>query len=357
MASVQPLGVPTSGSSQSAPQPTESVGKGISSSNEFKEHLKNITNALDAYSHLKDKVNALKEGEGIKLGETVVDRTKLRQMLSDIKKSILELHKYYGKEKAKRSKAKATDGSEPTTRKVGFNYPVYVSKHVVDFFVRNEATLGVDPTTKQTIASQIKFLREKNLTTSGILTSLWTIYKERLKVIETGVNEKTGKPKQISYFKADDYMNSCFGVAGSNTFSRLSARDTKVNKRGELVPAFNPARFQYTAWQSIYSDNTLGEANKPFLLSAEQKSHLASMKEWRSLRDKAESALTPDERVIVQCVNAGVFPQGNIDPAFQLKLRSYMQAKADYDELNRETLFASTAKDAINPPKEKKTKA
>lgn len=358
MASIQTFGVPTSGSSQSVPAQTQSEPsvKGISTPAEFKEHLKNITTSLDSFIAIKEKVSTLKEGEGLKLGEVIIDRAKLRAMFSDLKKSILELHKYYGKDKAKRSKAKTEDGSKPS-RRVGFNYPVFVSKHVVDFFVKNEAVLGVDPNTRQTISSQIKFLREKGLTTSGILTSLWTIYKERLKVIENVLNEKTGKPKQISYFKADDHMIACFGPAGSNTFARLSAREPKTNKRGTVNPSFNPARFTYTAWQSIYSDNTLGGAKSGFTLSPEQKNYIDTMKEWRSLSDKDESKLTPDEKVIIQCVNTGVFPQGNTDPAFQLKLKGYMQAKLDFEELQRETAFAAAAKDAINPPKEKKGKA
>jgi hypothetical protein len=350
----QPLGLPVSGTSHSE-QPTETVGSKITNVNEFKEHLKNITQSLDVFNALKDKVSVLKEGEGLNLSGVIIDRTKLRQMFSDLKKQILELHKYFGKEKSKRSKVKA-DGTEETTRKVGFNYPVYVSKYVVDFFVRNEATLGVDPITRQSISSQIRYLREKGLTTSGILTSLWTIYKERLKEIETVVNEKNGKPKQVSFFKADAHMTQCFGPAGSNTFERLTSREQKTNRRGALVPPFNPSRFHYTAWQSIYSDNTLGGAKSVLSLSKEQAEHLAAMKEWRSLRDKDESKLTTDEKVIIQCVNMGQFPQGNTDPAFQLKLRSYMQAKVDFDELDRETKVASAAKDAINPPKEKKQK-
>jgi hypothetical protein len=319
----------------------------FSSVTEFKNYLKTITESVNGLLTLTEKVHDLKDKEVLMVGGVQIDKSSLRSMRSDINNKIKELYKAYSAGKAKKSKAPA-NGAEPKVRKNGFDNPVYVSKHVVDFFTKNAASLGVDAKTARALASTLQSLSTKNLTTSNILTKLWSIYalhtqKDKIVAHSNEVDSK-GKPKVVSYYHADDNMKQCFGASGSNTFAFLSAKPQKTGKNEKLLPIFTPDHFAYTAWQSIYSHNKLSEAGV-FTLSAEQAANLKNMNEWKNLSTKKPETLTPEEKVYFQCViQKGFAP--NMTAEQQAKVRAYLAAKTEVDQLALENDAVSASLEA-----------
>ena len=173
----------------------------------------------------------------------------------------------------------------------------------------------------------------------------------------TELDTKSQKPKQVSFYRADTNMAGCFGPSGSGTFARLSAKAPKTGKNGKILLSFNPERFQYTGWQSIFSDNKLNPAGTgEFALSPERENSLKAMKEWKALSSTPENELTQDQRTLIHYVNLGQVPSGaNAEQTVQL--RSWMQAKADWTGLQNERATVTSALTAIkesNPTPAKK---
>lgn len=320
----------------------------LSTANEKKLYLKDIVNAFLAYDSLKDKVSALEKGQQLTVEGMVIDKTVLRTMRSDIMDRIKNLDKVFSTTKAKKSKV-LENGEVAKPRRNGFDNPVYVSQYIVDFFTKNQTSLGVDPKTGKLLSALLTNLNNKKLTSSTILTNLWTIYssytqKSQVSVQAMELDPKTNKQKKVSYLTADQNMHNCFGAAGSNTFAYLTSKPHEVSaKTGKDKTVFNPSRFAYTGWQSIFSHNSLSADKQGlFHLSPQQDAHLKLLKEWSNLSTKSADKLSENDKIIIQCVNAGVLPNG-ATPEQQNLVRSYISAKADLDSLDNEKQTASDA--------------
>lgn len=338
-----------------APVSAEETKKEIANVSEFKTHLKEIVDSFTSYDSLHEKVLSLKTGQALVVNGVTVDKAALRSMKSDICTSIKDLHKYFRASKAK--KAKSDDPNAPKSARVsGFDNPIYVSQHVVDFYLKNQASLGLDPKTGRAFEQLLLSLKTKRLTTSRILTCLWTIYysytqNSQISVHTTELDAKTGKPKEVKYLRADTNMRTCFGPAGSNTFNHLTTRPPKISaKTNKPTQAFNPERFAYTAWQMILSHNRLTpEGAGAFNLPADLQNNLRSMNEWNKLSRKDQTKLTEEEKIIIQSVQSKSFhPQTT--PEQRTRITAYVAAKQDLDQLELEKKVAVEALGVLKGP-------
>ena len=89
----------------------------------------------------------------------------------------------------------------------------------------------MDPVTKRAVAALVQSLSTQHLTTSTILTMLWSIYalhtqRSNIIAVTPGTDSK-GKPKEVQYYHADQNMKTCFGPSGSNTFAYLATKRKK----------------------------------------------------------------------------------------------------------------------------------
>jgi hypothetical protein len=335
----------------------------VSNLSDFKALLKQLKNSFHSYDVLKDKVSELKTGQQYQVGDTVIDKAALKQMKTDIGNAISDLYRYYGAGgKAKKSKA-SSENKESKPRKNGFDNPVYVSKYIVDFYTKNPQILGTDSTGKP-IASQLLSLVQGGLTTSTILTNLWSIilHTQKSQIVSTvqEIDPRTKKPRDVSFYHADNNMRAYFGPSGSNTFAFLAAKPSKVGKDEQPLPPFNPDRFAYTAWQSIFAHNKLAsDKTGVFQLSAEHANMLNLLKEYKNLSTKDPVKLTPEETLILSCVEKGSMPP-NPTQEQSVRIRNYIGAKQILDRLAQEKdIVSATLKSlkALNPAPPKKSKA
>lgn len=338
----------------------EKAGVAAMTDAEYKAHLKQIAESVDSLFKLHDRVSELKAGEVLtaKVGAdqtTQIDKSSLRSMKTDICNQIKDLYKFR-KAHAKAKRVKAADGEEKT-RNNGFDNPVYVSQHVVNFFTQNQASLSLDPVTKRAVAALVQSLSTKHLTTSTILTMLWSIYalhtqRSNIIAVTPGTDSK-GKPKEVQYYHADQNMKTCFGPSGSNTFAYLA---TKERKDGKAIPPFNPENFHYTGWQSIFAHNKCSEVGQ-FPLTAEQATNLKHLTEWKALAHKKEALLTAEDKLIIQCVNTRQFAP-SLNNEQKQRVQVFVQAKSELDQLQAEKVAVKAvleAHKAAAPEAPKKT--
>lgn len=308
---------------------------------DLKERVKSICDSIDNLFILHDKVHELKPGEALNLGGITVDKGVLRSMKTDLKNSVKEIPKIFSAKQKRTKTEKVDDGTPPKVRKNGFDTPAYVSPHVVRFFTQNQASLGLDPKSNRALNSLLQSLTTEGLTTSTILTYLWSIYSKHTQHDKVSGQlqelDAKGKPKTVSYYRADDNMKACFGPTGSNTFAALSAKPVKAGKNGKMIPSFNPDRFSYTVWQSIFSHNKLTDADKPgaFRLSPDQAANLKGLDGWRNLCYAAPESLQERDRLVLQSVQAGNF-LGNLTAQEQQQVRDFLKAKQKLTQLEAE---------------------
>jgi hypothetical protein len=322
---------------------------------ELQTHLDNITTSLDNYISIKDRLENVEKGQQLQVNGLTIDKNKLKAMHNQIVKSIKEIPKYVTF--PKKAKAKSDDAKP---RSNGFDNPVFVNKHIVKFFTENPASLGLDPKTRQALNALLPLLVKSELTTSSILTSLWTIYtnvqKDKVSTTVSETDAKTNKVKETKFYHADDNMNRHFGPQGSNTFAVLSAKPAKVGKNDKVLPAFNPSKFSYTAWQSIYSNNKLsltgaGE-NK---LTPERDALLKAMKEWKTLSNLSGTDLTLEKQADISAINTRIIPP-SATPEKRAYLTNLMNAKQYHDQLILERDIVSNTLKTINDSKPKPAK-
>lgn len=344
----------------SVEQETKSAITTVETLNDFKSLLKELKNSFHSYDTIKDEVSKLKSGEQYQFHGMTIDKVALRQMKTDIGNRISDLYRYFGKG-GKAKKVKSTDEKDAKPRKNGFDNPVYVSKFIVDFYTKNPSILGNDASGRP-IAPQLASLVSGGLTTSTILTNLWSIilHTQKTKIISTvqELDTKTGKTKDVTFYHADDNMKNHFGSAGSNTFTFLSSKPGKIGKDKKALPSFNPDRFAYTGWQSIFAHNKLAtDKAGAFNLSKDHENMLTVLKEYRNLTTR-NTPLTPDESIIVQSVEKGAPPAGATQEQLA-KVRNYMVAKQHLDRLAQEKAIVTAALSnlkSLNPPAPKKSK-
>lgn len=324
---------------------------------EFNAHLKAMCNAFDALNMLADKIHDVKAGEA-----PPIDKATLRSMRTDFKNQIKDLKKHFGTKSKRARKTEEADGTPKVPRRSGFDTPTYVSPHMIAFFTQNAQHLGLDPKTRQQLANLLNCLR-RGLTTSTILTDLWAIYaifveSNKLNVKASEVDAK-GKPKIVSYYRADDNMRRCFGPTGSNTFLHLASAAPKVGKNHKIVQPFNPDRFQYITFQSIFSHNRLLSAEKPgaFHLNPAQQASLNAMNAWLQLTKVAPEALPADKRKIYDAVVSGQLAPGTTAEEVKL-IQQCVDARRELAELEAEQKIVTdahaaykTAAEAAAPPK------
>jgi hypothetical protein len=324
----------------------------ISTKTELSTYLSDIVKSVDNYIQIKDQLATVEKGQQLQVNGVVLDKTKLRAMHSQIVKSIEGIAKHVSLKQAKKVKA---DGVNAKPRSNGFDNPVFVNKYIVRFFTERAESLGLDPQTRQALNALLPLLVKNELTTSSILTSLWTIYtnvqKDKISTVVKEVDSKTNKEKETKYYHADDNMMKCFGPSGSSTFSRLSAKPSKISKAGKELQPFNPARFSYTGWQSIYSDNKLsltgvGE-NK---LTPERDLLLKNMKEWKTLVHLTGADLTAEKQADITAVTTRQIP-ANASAEKKAYLTNLINAKAYHDQLVVERDIVANALKTINAAK------
>lgn len=341
--------------------PSTSTDVVLSSKNDLTSYLASVKDSIDSYIAIKDQLAEVQKNEQLQVNGVIIDKTKLNAMHKQIHRSIENIAKYVVIKPGKKVKG---DSTKP--RSNGFDNPVFVNKHVVRFFTENSASLGVDPKTRQSLNTLLPLLTKNNLTTSSILTSVWTIYtnvqKDKITAVATEIDAKTNKSKETKYYHADDNMNKCFGPLGSGTFARLSARAPKISKAGKELPSFNPNRFSYTGWQSIYSDNKLSlEGAGENKLDPQNDALLKYMKEWKTLSHLAGVELTAEKQADINAVNTKQIP-ATASPEKRQYLSNLMNAKVYYDQLIVERDIVANALKFINdnkpvPVKKSKAKA
>jgi hypothetical protein len=321
----------------------------ISNKNDLNTRLNEIKESFGNYVSIRDSLANVEKGKVLQVDGKTIDGAYLKNMKESIDKSIMNLSKQVVPKKVK------SETGAPKSRNSGFDNPVFVNKHVVKFFCERADTLGLDPKTRQALNALLPSLTKYELTTSSILTTLWTIYTntqvDKITASETKVDPKTNKTKQVKYYKADDNMIRSFGSQGSNTFSRLSGKEAKTSKNGKVLEPFNPNKFGYTAWQSIYADNKLSaEKTGDMKLTADRDNLLKAMKEWKTLSHKAENELTPENKADLIAVNTRQIPvTASADKKSYLQLLT--MAKAYCDQLSNERNIVAEALKVINESK------
>src|SRR5438105_12441298 len=169
------------------------VDLAITNKTELNAHIDELVNSFKNYVNIRDAVTHVEKGKVLQVDGKTVDNTYLKNAGESFEKALRNLSKAVVPKKVKSESARAK------TKNSGFDNPVYVNKYIVKFFTERADILGLDPKTKQALNALLPCLVKHQLTTSSILTTLWTIYtnvqKDKITVVEVKADPKTGKPK------------------------------------------------------------------------------------------------------------------------------------------------------------------
>lgn len=130
-------------------------------------------------------------------------------------------------------------------KKTGFDTPIYIRDELANFL--KEAY--ENETERQ---ERLTPLLSLNILSRSVLTRLMIDYIVRNRFVET-IQDKSGKPKENVFYKADDLMNKYL----SSALDKLEEMDSKktdkemTDLRGNIKLRFNRNKFTYVRLQSI----------------------------------------------------------------------------------------------------------
>lgn len=226
-------------------QMTETTNDFVITNKQFKNLLNKAIKHNSQIMTLVEAMSKLKSGyPGLVYGDKVLTRVDLNNLKTMSKNEFRELKYYFTHSTKKKTKRRVNNSNT----KKGFSIPILVTKEMSDFF--RQANLGFVVPGDQSSGklNDILTLTTNSITTRAILTPLFNIY-----ILLNNLQQDEDNKQLLT---SDELMDNYF----RSTYQKIIDSEPtgqRFDKKGKLIPPFDPKGFRFASLQSIVKYNAV----------------------------------------------------------------------------------------------------